>query len=68
VEVVAVEAEEVEAAVEAVEVEVEVEAEVEFQQDPPHSQENWEAIHQKSFTETEKKARPSCLTSFSIEE
>jgi len=61
-EVVAVAAEAVEAA------EVEEEVEVESQQDPPHSQGNWEAIHQKNSTETEKKARPSCLTSFSIEE
>jgi len=67
VEVEAVEAEAVEAAA-AEAVEVEEEVEVESQQDPPHSQENWEAIHQKSFTGTEKKARLSCLTSFSIEE
>ncbi len=61
-----------------VEVEVEEEAEeaeeespqeaVEPQQAHPLSQENWEATHQKNSTETGRKANPSFLTSFCIEE
>jgi len=51
----------------AVEVEVEEEEE-ESRQDPPHSQESWEAIHQKSSMEIGRKAKPSYSISSSIEE
>ena len=56
---------EVAVAVEEVEVEAEEE---ESPQDPPHSLGNWEAIHQKNFTEIERKAKHSYSTSSSIEE
>jgi len=55
--------------VEVVEVEAVAEEAVEYPpQDLPHSLENWEAIHQKNSTETERKADLSSSTSSSIEE
>ena len=41
---------------------------VELQQVHLRSQENWEATHQKSFTETGRQASPSSSTSFYTEE